>query len=161
MGIILGRYLSIKRPSRRKPPHFILKAMAMNFLQELGYSVGEEVPFGHRIVDILGELGNSVAVVECGKVPIWRMEKLYRDKEISRLYWWKYNKAKPFTLRLCMGCSDTIDLLNGGYPKCCDLPRRQYLVNRDKEYCPMELINSLDITMLEAKQSAARTKDTS
>jgi len=150
MVSILNRYLL--RGSRRGPPHFILKIEAAGFLQKLGYSVDEEVSIGHLRVDVLGVLGSDIAVVECGKAPIWRIEELYGNRGISRLYWWKYNKPRPFTLRLCALCSDTLDLLNGGYPECCDLPRRKYLINRNREYCHLELIRSLDSVLLKVNK---------
>jgi len=117
--------------------HYQLKLKAGEFLQKLGYFPHEEYHLDlNSRVDVFGvsDTGRT-AVVECGAFPYERRIKLYEDKKVDRLYWWKFGEAEPFVLRLCNGCLGPYDDLNRGYLICSTLPKRRYIVGTFKEPC--------------------------
>ena len=121
----------------RGDSHHRLKLKAGEFLQKLGYSTHEEYHLGPASrVDVFGTSpSGSTAVVECGTFPYERRIKLYEDRKVDRLYWWKFGRAEPFVLRLCNTCLGPYDDLNGGYLVCSTLPKRRYIVGTFKEPC--------------------------
>jgi len=109
--------------------HYQLVDKAVEYLKARRFSVHTEKKVGKFRVDVLGELDTLKVVIECGNAPEDRLLSLYKDHSIKEFYWWRYNKLKPFIIRLCTGCCSChppFNFLDNRYPLCCNLKDKKY-----------------------------------